>query len=36
MLYLTSYVDGISNVETLDGLSETTLDYFEKIYKKYC
>jgi hypothetical protein len=35
MVYISSYVDGIRGVETLNGFTDDTIDYFEAIYEKY-
>ena len=35
MVYLSSYIDGHKDVDTLNGFSNDTLDYFEEIYEKY-
>ena len=35
MVYLSSYIDGHKDVDTLNGFSNDTLDYFKEIYENY-
>ncbi len=35
MVYISSYIDGKKGVNTLNGFSDDTLDYFKEIFEKY-
>ena len=35
MTYLTSYVDGLNNVETLNGFTDEASDFIVDIYNEY-